>query len=95
MPARSPESIRPTEPKVEQGELSNGEQQHVARMRIGVEDAIDHHLAQQSVEQGAGEGVAVTDLLVGRDRAQWAGVCALPAIVPFARAARSAGSRVT
>jgi hypothetical protein len=58
--------------EVEQGELSIGEQQHVARMRIGVEDAIDHHLAEQSVEQGASECLAVTDLLIGRDCAQWA-----------------------
>jgi hypothetical protein len=51
--------------EVEQTELPGREQQHVARMPVGVEDALDHHLAQQRVEQGAGERLAIADLLGG------------------------------
>jgi hypothetical protein len=42
----------------------------VSRVRVGVEDALDHHLAQQGVEEGACECLAVANLLGGRDLAQ-------------------------
>jgi hypothetical protein len=46
-------------------------------MRVGVEDAVDHHLAQHGVEQRAGECLPVADLLVRVNRAERAAVEAL------------------
>ena len=43
-------------------------------MRVGVEDAVDDHLAQQGVEQRAGARLAVADLLVRVNRAERAAV---------------------
>jgi hypothetical protein len=40
--------------EVQQAELAVGQQQDVARVRIGVERALQHDLAEQAVQQAAG-----------------------------------------
>ena len=45
----------PDRPEVEQAERPVGQQQHVARVRVGVEGPVQHDLAEQAVQQAAGQ----------------------------------------
>lgn len=49
----------PHRTEVEQPDPSVVEQQHVARMRVGVEDAVPEDLVQHGAQRGAGQRVPV------------------------------------
>jgi hypothetical protein len=56
--------------EVQQAELAVGQQQHIARVRVGVEGAFQHDLAQQAVQQAAGQRGAYIRGRAGVDRGQ-------------------------
>ena len=52
-------SRRPTEPKSNRAQMPVAEEENVARMGVGVEYPVHHDLAQETVEQFAGQYIAI------------------------------------